>query len=171
MTRTYVRSNWHSVLEGAKKAYRIIPWCAYCGRYGTPERDPDGVWWHVDHVHAIDSGGQHVDNNLAHACHDCNSHKSNQWWGYGRWHVSVDLARHIGQMTTDAQPIVVDAVRRTLETFPPDRTGRRCIDLWDVAAAGHLDWGIAVEDTDWPPQNWLWRDARLGWCVLRDTLL
>lgn len=171
MTRTYVRSNWHSVLEGAKKAYRIIPWCAYCGRHGTPERDPDGVWWHVDHVQAIACGGEHVDNNLAHACHACNIHKSTKGWGYGRWHVSVDLARHIGQMTADAQPIVIDAVRRTLETFPRDPTGRRSLDLFDVAAAGHLDFGFVGPETNLPPQNWLWRDHKRGWIVLTDTTL
>lgn len=49
--------------------------CSYCGRSGTPDADPDGAAWHVEHVVPVERGGPTHAENLTLACRRCNLSK------------------------------------------------------------------------------------------------
>lgn len=170
MTRTYVRSNWHSILEGAKKAYRIIPWCAYCGRYGTDRIGPDGTWWHIDHIRSLAMGGAHHPSNLARACHGCNTRKG-AGCAPGRWWVPLDVVDDLHQFDAHLQPVVANALHSALD-LQDWRSAKypRPIDLFDLAVLDLVRWRKTKQDGP-RPANALWLDPDWGWCVLEDTLL
>lgn len=50
--------------------------CHYCNRFaGSVEVGPDGKPWHVEHMDALATGGEDVEENLTLACERCNSLK------------------------------------------------------------------------------------------------
>ena len=49
--------------------------CQFCARPGTPENDPDGQPWHIEHVIPVSRGGPTRADNLTLACASCNLRK------------------------------------------------------------------------------------------------
>lgn len=52
--------------------------CTYCNAVGTPESDPDGRAWNVDHVVPVARGGATNPHNLTLSCEACNLSKSDK---------------------------------------------------------------------------------------------
>lgn len=46
--------------------------CLYCGEQGTQTLDPDGLPWHLDHLHPVSKGGTNHPSNLVASCRSCN---------------------------------------------------------------------------------------------------
>jgi hypothetical protein len=82
--------DWHSIHPSpprrSSKSDRVFiinkfnATCAYCGKKGNEAHDPDGNFWHLDHIipHSWDySGGR---DNLALSCQKCNMKKGAHWW-------------------------------------------------------------------------------------------
>jgi hypothetical protein len=66
--------------NGAVKRHAIknlseVIQCAYCGKLGTQDKDPQGNFWHLDHVVPLSQGGKDELNNLVKACQFCNLSK------------------------------------------------------------------------------------------------
>lgn len=49
--------------------------CQFCARPGTPDADPDGQPWHIEHVIPVSRGGPTRADNLTLACASCNLRK------------------------------------------------------------------------------------------------
>jgi 5-methylcytosine-specific restriction endonuclease McrA len=67
--------SWEVVRKKAAKNLSHILYCSYCGESGTDRHGPDGLFWHIDHIHPRDKGGSDEMDNLCKACHACNVHK------------------------------------------------------------------------------------------------
>jgi len=57
--------------------------CVYCCRRGTPERDPDGRFWHADHEDAWCETWDNSPQALVLACTKCNTAKQDRRWRPG----------------------------------------------------------------------------------------
>ena len=71
----------------ARHLLRTVTWCAWCSRFGTEERDPDGQHWHIDHIIPRVLGGSDKLNNLTKSCADCNQRKGSEIWGEDHEHI------------------------------------------------------------------------------------
>ena|SRR5215831_4231800 len=52
--------------------------CHHCGRRGTPQRGPDGLYWHLDHLIPLAQNGCDEVVNLVLSCATCNVAKGRQ---------------------------------------------------------------------------------------------
>jgi CRISPR/Cas system Type II protein with McrA/HNH and RuvC-like nuclease domain len=62
----------------AKKELQAVTNCAYCGRFGTADRGPDGLFWNMDHIIPWSVAQIESLENYVKSCHTCNMAKGNQ---------------------------------------------------------------------------------------------
>ena len=62
----------------AKDALYVVKACAYCKEYGTYDKGPDGMAWHMDHIIPWAVRPLESLSNYVKACHTCNMKKGAQ---------------------------------------------------------------------------------------------
>lgn len=77
--------------------------CHYCARRGGLDRDPDGLWWHIDHKTPRALGGGNAEDNLVLACTRCNLDKNDM--AYDDF-VAKCPTRHLPEPIVDSAPPV-----------------------------------------------------------------